>query len=576
MNLYSVLIYMYKTSIFTTGNKNHRENNLSILKKRVAERKRLNQTRKTLDFEKSRTKTQKARIIQKAFRQSVNTKLRPQFLSKVCPDSSECLMLGSNRDITMRFFEGFSLKYTDSYQLINSGANGSILKIKFNKHNYNSYGVIKISIPFDINKDDIKYIKIGDNMQSHFTYNIYKIPDNMIYEYLVGLYLNEYVDYLPNFLETYQLFKIKEDKSGIGQYKQLLYEIYGKDTSVQNFNENFKNILSPVLVDDKGEKQDINYVLNHMLKRFILDSCNDAFNIKNFKRSYTYLLMTQYMREPFTLHSALIPTSSLYNFMINHLIYILFQIYYTLHIMNSKFAHYDLHTKNVILYQPYKDGYIEYFYYLENGEIIQFKSPYIVKIIDYGRCYIEKYSNEIKKVVDNSICHSSGYMINTDIAKVFHMYYNKPNNSNDLRLFDSINRITDVHYYNSIIYSIFSKVVYGRGIYPDRLSIYGTLGNDMIGYPYIINNVSDAFYSLTDGVLKSLQNNQNRFHRKLKKKAEFHIYGLNQKYDFIDEAELKKREIFKNKPAETFTKNKPSETSTKKKSVYNKFTSMFK
>jgi negative regulator of replication initiation len=81
-------------------------------------------------------------------------------------------------------------------------------------------------------------------------------------------------------------------------------------------------------------------------------------------------------------------------FVSNDLLYVLFQIYMPLSALRYEFTHYDLHTRNVILYEPVKGSYIQYHYHMEGGNVVSFKSAYIAKIIDYGRCFFEDSENE--------------------------------------------------------------------------------------------------------------------------------------------------------------------------------------
>jgi hypothetical protein len=229
-------------------------------------------------------KNKMATEIQRMFRGRVNAKLRPQFLSRVCPDSSECLIIGKQRDIAHKFFEGFkNLKYLDEYKKINSGANGSIFRINFLKNGYNSYGALKIATPFDSHLTSATLIerKFQENIPID---NLYLTePDNMIYEYLVGLYLNQYIDYFPNFLETYQLFKITD----FNTYKNIILQIH--DTNPVN------NVDPSVL---KTDMEPLNYenILKNLdhLKDAINDGCTaNSFGIDKLRNSYTYCLMTQ-------------------------------------------------------------------------------------------------------------------------------------------------------------------------------------------------------------------------------------------------------------------------------------------
>ncbi len=462
--------------------------------------------------------------INKASNQNKN-QLIPKFLSKFCPDSSECLMIGKHQDLASQFFEGFrKLTYLKQYEIINSGANGTIFKIKFFKKDYTSYGVIKIAAPFK---------RITFNSIKHEFFEGVKIkqplfgPDNMIYEYLVGLYLNRYKSLLPNFLETYQLLEFND----FNTYKKVVLQM--KKTPSNKMKKTPSNELN---VDDLKQNLlplDYETVLDDSVKlqSLLSSGCKPAFGIDKFKKGYTYALMTQYVKNPVTIREILSNVKGFANY---HLIYILFQIYFSLSQLNEKFVHHDLHDENILLYQPYPDGYIEYIYHLDN-KVIQFKSPYIVKIIDYGRSFMEKYSKEVKKYISTAECTGnnaaySGYNLQNSYESVY-MDYNSPNVSHDLRLLDMIRSIYKPK--ELIINSILSKVIYNQEIKDKSDMGMGTSPNPITGYPNTINNVIDAFKSLTDGVQSSLDKNYNTIPSKYRtKRAEMRVYGLHKPYEF--------------------------------------------
>jgi hypothetical protein len=110
--------------------------------------------------------------------------------------------------------------------------------------------------------------------------------------------------------------------------------------------------------------------------------------------------------------------------------------------MRKKFTHYDLHTDNVILYEPVPGKYIQYHYQTETG-VISFRSPYIAKIIDYGRSYIN--DGETSKDIYDKVCKLKKCDPNCGVDKGFsmfklsneeHLYHivsQKKNESHDLR-----------------------------------------------------------------------------------------------------------------------------------------------
>jgi hypothetical protein len=84
---------------------------------------------------------------------------------------------------------------------------------------------------------------------------------------------------------------------------------------------------------------------------------------------------------------------------------ILTQVYMPLATMSNEFTHYDLHENNVQLYVPIPGKYIQYHYHLETGQVISFKSKYLVKILDYGRSYFKDTKNNIDSHdIYNDIC----------------------------------------------------------------------------------------------------------------------------------------------------------------------------
>jgi hypothetical protein len=88
------------------------------------------------------------------------------------------------------------------------------------------------------------------------------------------------------------------------------------------------------------------------------------------------------------------------------LIYILFQIYMPLSCLAENFTHYDLHINNVLIYEPLKDNYIQYYYHSVDEEmypVIEFKSRYLAKIIDYGRAYFSDETMDSLKIY-NEVC----------------------------------------------------------------------------------------------------------------------------------------------------------------------------
>jgi hypothetical protein len=186
--------------------------------------------------------------------------------------------------------------------------------------------------------------------------------------------------------------------------------------------------------------------------------------------------------------------------------------------------------------------YIEYHYYIEGEEVV-FKSPYIAKIIDYGRCYFNELGetsitgnsqNFYKKVI--SVCGAHTLNLNgfrwlahdkSTIQNTFYISSQLNNPSHDLRLLKLIN-YGGTTTGNADLDSLLNKVVYSKGV-PVNGGFYGTEPNTTSGLPSKINNVRDAFESLLAIVKNPLSVAiNNKFYSDLTGKTklgELHIYG---------------------------------------------------
>jgi hypothetical protein len=202
--------------------------------------------------------------------------------------------------------------------------------------------------------------------------------------------------------------------------------------------------------------------------------------------------------------------------------------------LKNNFIHYDLHGGNVLLYKTPPGEYIQYNYYTKHGNI-SFKSTYIVKIIDYGRCYFKYNSNDksapelnsSRKVYD-AVCKvkdcdpncgkNFGYQwLNPKGTKRDNYFIDSTENniSHDLRL---LNVIKSLNYVKGVINEkIFEKIKYDYK--------YGTPQKKNSGLPKAIHNVEDAYIALFQLLQEPLiAENNEIIYETMHKLGEFDIY----------------------------------------------------
>ena len=264
------------------------------------------------------------------FMKKTENKRRSMFLQAICSDSGVCIAFGKERKKILDFFNGFNkFDYLKSVKAIGAvSANGFVKELEYEREGYKAYAVLKSSRT--------------------------KNADNLLYEFFVGYVINKTtLNLVPSFIETYGHYRYKNE-SDWAQFQ-------GKTPS----NIILNDILLPY---NKGE---ILYG----------EAC---------KYSKTICILTQHIKGAESIGDKIYKGVPDFDFIINDLVSSLYQIYYTLSLLKTDFTHYDLHPNNVILYKPVHGKYIEFHYHLKDGSTVTFKSQYISKIIDYGRCYINR------------------------------------------------------------------------------------------------------------------------------------------------------------------------------------------
>ena len=328
------------------------------------------------------------------FMKKTENKRRSMFLQAICSDSGVCIAFGKERKKIFDFFNGFTkFDYLKSIKAIGAvSVNGFVKELEYEHEGYKAHAILKSS------KE--------------------KKADNLMYEYLIGASMNTVLlKYYPCFIETY------------GHYRYRNESDWRQFQSAKPGNQDLNTMLIPY------KKGSINFG----------ESC---------QYSKTLCVLVQHIKGAVSIGDKVFKRPD-FDYIINDLLYSFYQVYYTLAMVYSSFTHYDLHPDNVILYKPVAGKYIEFHYHLPDGTIIIFKSQYIVKIIDYGRCFLNNtglnsvsyYKNICDKVI-NSECNKNGEVCGDEsgygwlepVMEDWNYYISSTmnNRSHDLRLLNDL------------------------------------------------------------------------------------------------------------------------------------------
>jgi len=433
-------------------------------------------------------------------------------------DPRSCVEFDSlDRDKINKHFNNFrSFDFIDGTisKIGSSSKNGLVKKIKFTRQNYSAFAVLKSSAT--------------------------PTSDNLVYEYLAGQFINTLCNYLPTFVETYGLVYYKDDAEWEKSKEQ-------GETDARDFVAGLE-LQDMTTVDYTRACQDspkAAVLLQYVEVRSELD--------KFVSGSIKYCAYQMIYQMP----------------------YLLYQVYFALAQTKHQFTHYDLHTSNVLLYEPENGKFIEYVYHLSDTETVRFKCPYIVKIIDYGRCFFKcpTEGSHVSSVdVYKHLCTSIAKDGETNKCKLFRQYgfnylddptmraksrhfisSSRSNVSHDLRLLYIISQTflrRKLHEFNmknaeddlakgvsERVNNLLQKVVYAVGL-GKNVSHAGTKENRNSGLPDHINNVSDAEKALRDLVkcreLRKLNNL--KYPDRKKCLGTLHIYSNGKPMSFEREA----------------------------------------
>ena len=446
-------------------------NNLKTMNSKINNSKTMNSKTKTNDSKTMNSKQQREIAARKIARVVDSTlhnryKLQSRFLKSVCSRAGVCMMFGHESDKIKEFFDNFTdFKYASgNVKRIGSvSANGFVNEITYERDGYKSFAVLKSTLD--------------------------AVSDNLYYEYLVGKFVNEYAQILPCFVETYGIFKYKT---------QQVHNILKKNT------------INPTSILTNGLENISDLVDNDPLTDPIELSCEHPVKLA---------VLTQHFDNVISLGDFVKTKGADEKSFLVDLPCLLYQVYSALSNMANVFTHNDLHYDNILVYEPFPDGYIEFRYHYKNGGVVAFNSPYISKLIDYGRCWF-KYNDASKitpvkvheQVCNTRACASPGVspsLLASDPASydcgenvgygwltpfrdqenyfISSMYRN---NSNDLRALRTLSSIPNKFMDNSKSAKLMHLVL-GSTIIPE----FGVAEKTTSGLNFVpkkINNVIDA------------------------------------------------------------------------------------
>lgn len=468
------------------------------------------------------------------------SKNRAAFLNSICSDSGVCMAFGRQTKRIKKHFKGFvDFEYAISpVNTIGSGGNGFIKSITYERDGYTSNAILKSSTKID--------------------------SDNLLFEYIAGQYINKQCLVFPCFIETYGWYQYITDKNWLYMKKNRQVTVEKLKDSLEIGEVALQNYI------DSAEASGRNLCYEDKTKRFSLirKDCTELdylLKVACEKSKYISILIESIKNTKDIQHMITRPSSDVnFNFPSKDLLNVFYQIYMPLATLSEKFTHYDLHPGNVLIYEPVPGKYIDYRYMLDDGSIVEFKSRYIAKIIDYGRAFFKDDSNEeisgsSKSIYDtisknipecddgpgkygghdkgfSSFDNGIGYSIDSRVR----------NRTHDLLLLYRIKKILKHPYLsdkdsNPFLQNIFDNLEYGNEVALEAEELatgsikyeFGSvekLSDDT--FPERINNVIDAHNALKRGVLQSkIQNDLD--HQALTSFGSLTIYQSGRPMKFI-------------------------------------------
>ena len=274
------------------------------------------------------------------------SKRKAEFLKVICSDSGVCIAFGKETKKIFDFFKGFTqFDYLSGIKAIGTvSVNGFVKELEYTHKGYVAHAVLKSSRDKD--------------------------SDNLMYEYFAGLLINFMLIHLPCFVETYGHYEYKTNRDR---------ETFQREKS------GFRD-LSKILTLHKPSE--IQYSR----------SCENSIN---------QCILIQHIKGAQSIGDKVYKGVPDHDFVMNDLLYVLYQIYISLAWKRNVFTHYDLHPDNVILYKPVDGKYIQFHYHLSDTVALSFKSQYVTKMIDYGKSFVNLSGSPNSETYHTELCNTN-------------------------------------------------------------------------------------------------------------------------------------------------------------------------
>lgn len=407
-------------------------------------------------------------------------------LQVVCRDPNNCLALGVYDEYIKAHFNDFrDLEQVDMRSVKRVGSdsvNGFVLELPFVKDGFKAYTVLKCA-------------------RSEYA-------DSLFYEFLVGKYfINKFTKKLPCFVETYDLYEFNRDPTPENV------------NNISSFTDSYWGITriktSPKIDMDKLHDNLEESCLYTRRRCVLVQHLNNVRSLHDMRTKY----YEEFKSDAF---------SSLY------------QVYYALNMLKDKFTHYDLHGGNVLVYKPFgtQKKYIRMRYHYGDGKpMVEFKTEYIVKIIDYGRCFVDingfttnDFMDKVCKACKPNCGDEDGYRMIQGSKNVKNISAKrgldptKLNNSQDLRLVENAN------FWNSILSS--DSIPKMSVTYESEYSTLPASGNGSLGD---IKSVVDMHDYLREHVMHhpaTKEENDKKYNSSWTEAATMDIYDDGRDYVF--------------------------------------------